>query len=42
MVDGIVSLISLYDLLLLIAQEYKRFLYVNFVCCNFTKVIDKL
>ena len=42
MVNGIVSLISLSDLLLLVYRICKRFLCINFVSCNFTKFIDNL
>ena len=42
MVNGIVSLISLSDLLLLVYRKARDFCVLNFVPCNFTKFTDEL
>ena len=42
-VNGIVSLISLSDTYFVVSVEKcKRFLYINFVSCNFTSFIEEL
>ena len=40
MVNGIVSLISLSDLLLLVYRNARDFCGINFVSCNFIKFIN--
>jgi len=40
MVNGIASLISLYDHSFFSVQGCRRYMYNNFVSCNFSKFMD--